>query len=357
MGEETERWAAWIAQLTGVGGLDFMTLRPFRQVLSSLHLIPKSDRWCPCCLATDRDSDQEPYLRLVWDIAPVTVCLTHKVELVHQCPHCHRGNVRNRAAVVIPGYCTACGGFLGDAMTSPATPEAMWIARQVGAAVANPPMPGFNGRLADLLREVVGRMSGGNVARFARRLDLKKSGVGHWLNHDGHPTLQAWLGISLEGGIALERLMAGELEGWDPPVTQQLQLSLGLPPSARKGVKSRVLDWDEIQLQLQAILKEDIPITLAAASIRVEVDVKNLYLRANREARAISARFQDYEQRKKQAREQALKDTVATVLAQRQADGYAGLSAREMRELLKGTELANVRNAFAVIKQVREGPA
>lgn len=350
---ETERWAAWLSELTGIGSLDQMSLVPWRNVLSPQGLMPKSDRWCPCCLAEEHAVGNEPYLRLSWDIAPVTVCLTHKVELTHQCPHCKRSNVRNRSSVVVPGYCTACGGFLGDAVTPPATPEALWVARQIELMLANPPIPLENTSLAETLTQVVARMAGGNIARFAQKLGLSKSGVWHWVNRGGMPTIRAWLDISLHGGIALHQLMQGNLEGWIPPI-EPPQLSLPLPESARKGIPSRVLDWDEITAQLRAILKEEIPIPLIEACTRIDVDIKLLYLRANKEARALSARYRQYELQKKAIRENELRKKLEDVMSERLAQGYEGMSARDIREHLVGTEMANVRNTFALIKQVRE---
>lgn len=352
---ETECWAAWLSELTGINRLDQLSLVPWRNVLSTQGLIPKSDRWCPCCLAEDRKSDREPYLRLSWDIAPVNACLTHKVELTHQCFHCKRSNVRNRSSVVVPGYCTACGGFLGDAVTTPATPEALWVARQVELMVANPPLANNDEvNLADLMSQIVARMSGGNVARFAQRLELSKSGVWHWVNQGGTPKIQAWITISLHGGIPLYKLMQGDLDGWFPPV-EPPQMSLALPQSARKGIPSRVLDWDEITAQLRAILKEETPIPLIEACRRIDVDIKLLYLRVNKEARALSERYRQYELQMKEMRENELRKKVEEVLSERLAQGCEGMSARDIREQVAGTELANVRNTFALIKQVREG--
>ena len=353
MAVETEHWAAWLSELTGIGDLDRLSLTPWRHLIGVPGLTPTSDHWCPCCLAEDRAAGRVTHFRLSWDLAPVTACLTHKVELANRCPHCRRSNVRNRASIVVPGFCTACGGFLGDAKTSPATPEALWVARHVGLMLANPQAPGLNERLSDTLRLVIERMAGGNVTRFARRLALSKSTVWYWVNRAGLPTLRSWLDISRHGGIALDKLMCGDFEGWEPPI-EPPQLALGLPESARKGIPSRSLDWTAISGQLQSILDEVVPISMAEACIRVGVDAKLLYLRCNRPTRAIAARYRDYEIQEKLRREQSLKNKLEEVLKQRLADGFEGLSARDVRDQLAGTELANNRSLFALIKEVRE---
>jgi hypothetical protein len=138
-----------------------------------------------------------------------------------------------------------------------------------------------------------------------------------------------------------------------PPI-EPPQLALALPQSARKGISSRVLDWNDITAQLRSILEEEIPIPLVEACARVDVDIKLLYLRANMEARAISDRYRQYELQKKAIRENELRRKLEEVLSQRLAEGYEGLSARDVQEHLAGTEMGNVRNTFAIIKQIRE---
>ena len=154
MSEDTEQWAAWLSELTGVADLDHLTLAPWRHLISNPSLTPVSDRWCPCCLSEDREREQSPYLRLNWDLAPVTACLRHKVELVSECPHCGKSNVRNRSSTVVIGYCTSCGGFLGDAKATPATPQALWVARQVGQMLATRPRIA-NDDVAKLLEAII----------------------------------------------------------------------------------------------------------------------------------------------------------------------------------------------------------
>ena len=230
-----------------------------------------------------------------------TVCLRHKVELVSECPHCCKSNVRNRASTVVVGYCTSCGGFLGDAKAAPATPQALWVARQVGQMLATPPRVASDG-VAKLLAVIIERMAQGNVAAFAQKLGLSKSGVWHWVRKGGLPTLPAWLGIALHGGIGLERLFAGELSNWQLP-TEPVQFSMPLSASPRKGIQSRELDWEAIRQQLRAMLLEETPLTLADACLRTGLDHKLLYLRANTEARAIVDRYQRHQAASRKAKE------------------------------------------------------
>lgn len=340
---ETEQWAAWLAELTGIANLDHLTLAPWCHLISHPGLTPASDRWCPCCLTEDRANQQSPYLRLNWDLAPMTACLRHKVGLVSKCPHCGKSNVRNRASTVVVGYCTSCGGFLGDAEAEPATPQALWTARQVGQMLATPPRIATDG-VTKLLETIIEKMADGNAAAFAQKLNLSKSGVWHWLRKGGLPTLTAWLNIALHGGISLEKLFTGDLSTWKSP-TEPVQFAMQLSMSPRKGIQSRELDWEAIRQQLHGILAEETPITLAEACLRTGVEHKLLYLRANTEARAIADRYRRHQAALKEDKEARLQAQVGELIRERLDAGYEGISAREVWQQLDG-DLKTIRHTY-----------
>ncbi|NMF99684.1 TniQ family protein [Aromatoleum toluolicum] len=351
MSPESEQWAAWLSELTGVGELDRHTLAPWRTVLGKSGLAPKSDRWCPCCLAEDKAKGTDPYLRLSWDLAPVTACLRHKVELTSTCPHCQRSNVRNRSSIVVPGYCTSCGGFLGDAETGPASPEGLWMARQVGQMLQARPKIADTG-LVPLLETIIERMADGRPSTFASRYGFSKSGISHWLNKGGIPTLSAWLTIALHGAIGLDQLFAGEVSDWVPPL-EPVQMPIALPESPRAGIQSRALDWDAIRAQLREMLRAPQPVSVHEASERLGVDRKNLYLRANLEARALAERYQRHRAALGEQRQARLRTQIGQVLDERLAAGYAGMSARDIWNRID-TEAQSVSGIFRHISAVRD---
>jgi DNA-binding phage protein len=341
--QESEQWSSWIAALTGVGGLDRLTLTPWRHLVSNCSLTSRVDRWCPDCLRDDKAANRSSYLRLSWDIASVTACVKHKVNLASTCPHCERPNVRHRASAVIPGYCTACGGFLGDQTTRLAEPAAIWQATQIEQMLSRPPEIDAD-RVPELLETLVERMAHGRIATFAEELGLSKSGVWHWFNKRGLPTLQAWLAISLRGGRGLDRLFAGDLENWVLP-DNDAQLAIPLEGSPRKGIRARYLDWPHIRAQLRAILGAPETMSLAQVSKQLGIDQKQLYQNANDEVRAIVSRYQGHRAGSRDDKMQRLQDQVAELLQERWAEGYTGMSAREVWPFLD-VNLKSVRHSF-----------
>lgn len=79
-------------------------------------IITPSLQVCPLCL------QGQPYYRLLWRLAPVTICLEHSCLLQSRCQHCGA-----RLTAVSPLqrllYCTACGADLRLLPISPAPPE------------------------------------------------------------------------------------------------------------------------------------------------------------------------------------------------------------------------------------------
>jgi predicted DNA-binding transcriptional regulator AlpA len=349
MSAESEQWAAWLSELTGVESLDRLTLAPWRHLLGMPGLAPRSDRWCPCCLEEDKRQGNKPYLRLAWEIAPVDACLRHKVKLISICPHCQRSNVRNRAAIVVPGYCTACGGFLGNSTPDPATPEALWIARQVGRMLEHRPQVGVDG-LLPLLETVIEKMADGRISTFAKHYGFSKSGVWHWLRKGGLPSIKGWLTIALNGGIGLDKLFAGAVDDWVMPQASE-QMVIPLPDSPRAGIRSRELDWEAIRASLQAMLALPAPISINEACERVGVGRKHIYLRANTEARAIAFRHSRYRTSVKLQREALLETQIGEILDRRLEAGYEGMSARDIWAQLD-TEAQSVSGIFTHINKV-----
>lgn len=349
MSVESEQWAAWLSELTGVDALDRLTLVPWRHLLGMPGIAPKSDRWCPCCLAEDKREGRELYLRLAWELAPSDACLRHKVQLTSTCPHCGHSNVRNRAAVVVPGYCTACGGFLGDEEGTVAAPESLWVARQVGKMLEQRPRIAVDG-VVPLLETVIERMAHGQITMFARHYGFSKSGVWHWLRKGGLPNLKAWLTIALNGGIGLDQLFAGAVDDWRAP-EEAPQMTIPLATSPRAGITSRELDWEAIRAKLQAMLALPVPISINEACERVGIGRKHAYLRANAKARAIADRHSRYRTSVRLEREADLKVRIGEILEERLAAGYEGMSAREIWARL-GSEAQSISGIFGHINQV-----
>ncbi len=300
--ESAETWSAALSELTAVPNLDKLTFLPWQNVISRSGLsIVTRGQFCPSCFAEDLAQGREPYFRLAWESAEVSVCSRHACSLETHCPHCGKDNIRHTSAYVVPGWCTHCGEFLGKAGEMPATasidPAARWAARQIGELVhaqqtlASTPT---RDNLINAISQIIEEMDNGQSALFARRIGVAKSTVHNWLKGDGTPTLKASLKIAAHSGASLTQLLSGDLSTWVcPQIEPQLVLNLPQPKPRTRTVK-RERNWAEIENQLQAFLVLPTPITVREAAQRLNIDTRLLYLRANMLTRQLGERWKDY---------------------------------------------------------------
>lgn len=356
--ESAVTWSAALAAMTAVQDLDRLTFLPWRDVISQngLSLVTQG-QFCPHCLADDLEKGQEPYFRLVWESAMVKVCVRHGCALTTHCPHCGKDNIRHAAAYVVPGWCTSCGEFLGKPDLSAAAfpPASLWIARQMadlvavqGALAAFPRREGFVHAITHLVME----MDHGKSALFARRIGVAKSTIHHWLKGEGTPTLDASLKIAAQTGASLTQLLTGNLESWKCPAPEQ-QLVLQLSrPSPRARAVQRELDWVGIEEQLEGFLLLPTPISVLEAARRLNVEARQLYLRANRTTRQLGQRWKAYLRRRLEGAVIEAWPYLEQACIDIWAEGKA-VTMREVAARLPAPVLASVPNLLQVIKEVQ----
>jgi DNA-binding XRE family transcriptional regulator len=172
--------------------LRFLTLLSWAEILSARGLFRTHRAWCPACYEKWYLSDQVVYEPLLWTVDAITVCPHHHQILLNHCPHCLQQQPlltwRSR-----PGYCSNCGDWLGiNPGNTPSTElhdefkYQAWLVDNIGELIAVAPRlssipPREN--IAKSLRAVVDIVSEGNVAAFARLLEIPKNTV--WMWHTG----------------------------------------------------------------------------------------------------------------------------------------------------------------------------
>lgn len=358
--EVTHSWAAALSALTSVGHLDKLTLLPWREVVAQRSLIAKSGRWCPDCFAEDQELGKQPYFRLVWELSDVKICHRHQAPLVNICPDCGRRDTRHKATYVIPGWCSCCGGFLGrraqgDACHPSVTPEAMWVSRQAEQLVAAQQQISVTPTMSSLaaaIQTIVTRMDAGKSAAFARRVGLSKATVHHWLRDDGTPTLGASLQIAAHAGLTLPDLLSGKLDGWAPPMpNSQLVLDLRVELKGKRSAP-RTLDWDAIKAELRSFMSLSVPISVAEAGRRLNIDDRHLYLRANQEARALGERWKRHlAMQKRQVLAEARPYLIAAC-SDIAMEGKA-VSLREIESRVPAAVLGRIESLFDVLVDIK----
>lgn len=358
--ESALTWSSALSALTSVPGLDELTFLPWKAVVSQngLSMVSKG-QFCPVCFAEDCKNGLTPYFRLAWESRAVTVCLRHGVRLIQSCPSCGKDNVRHAAAFVVPGWCTKCGEFLGrDAdqlETEAISPEELWQARQVGDLLV---AQGRKGDVAqrsgfiDALIQIIGEMDGGMPSMFAARTGIAKSTLHHWLHEEGTPTLEMSLKIAARCGIGLPNFLMGDLLDWEAPRRDQ-QLALLPSHDLKRRSSARALDWVHIERELQNFLELPTPISVLEAARRLDVEARQLYLRANRTTRHLGERWKKYLACSRQTNLQTALPHLQSLGRELMAGGRS-LTRREVAARVPPEVLSSVPRLFDVLRNVQE---
>jgi len=358
VGEAAQTWAAWLSALTGVGDLDTLTLSRWSTVLPTLGLSPQSAHWCPHCLREDREAGRSPYFRLAWEVGPVNACELHKLTLVDTCPLCGQRHVRHHGEVVVPGWCTRCGAFLGDAEAPAADAADLWVARQVGDWIAKQSnqlsMPTPQTVLGTLNTLILG-LDGGQYSRFAKRIGVSKNSVHGWLRLGVLPRLDAYLAMALHSGLSLDDVIRGHVEDWKPKISTQVAMGFDLVQSKKKAAP-REYDWPAIREALAGFLKRPEPISVAEACRRLEVDERRVYLQANDLARAVAARWKQHQSSLTAEKQSEAKAFLRATYQSLQREGRP-FNLSEVRQVADPKVLGSINGMFGLIREVREEAA
>ncbi|HDR9757505.1 TPA: TniQ family protein [Burkholderia cepacia] len=349
------RWSTALSKLTANKQLDQLTLLPWRNVISSISLISPSHRWCSVCLTDDRKEHRIPYFRLAWDIGVVTACARHKTILTCTCPDCGRTDGRHNSAFVVPGWCVFCGAFLGDAKDSgPAESYEVWIADQIGSMLAEQAklkaVP-TSDKLFDGIRTLIKQLDFGESGAFARRIGLNKVTVHYWIKKRSTPTLAGHLRVVSHTGLELHKLLTGDLANWSYHCENVHPSSIRLPRKRRRRTP-KDLDWDKIRSDLLVLCQSPVPISVAEAARRLDLDPSQIRRSANQEAKIISSRWKDHMRSRGRASRAIVSDAIVKACFELAGEGKT-ISLRNVLRQLPPDISGRIHDNFSLVKEVR----
>lgn len=355
-GDIASQWSHALSELTSVARLDTLTLVPWRNVISEQGLRAHPSRWCPGCFAQDRAEGRTSYFRLIWDIYTVDVCPSHGMQLTDVCQECERNDSRNSMSYVIPGWCTSCGAFLGDARPV-VSPDAagIWKASQIGAMLAAQSIlntPVCRDPMITGIRCLVAMLDDGKSAVFARRLGLNKSTVHYWLIQHGTPGIAAHLRIASQTGVPLANLLLGDVQAVQDPCVSAPSLS-ALFPGGKKRAAGHTRDWGRIKEQLEQLNGSAAPISVTEAARRLNLSARSLYLHTNESARAIGARWKEHnDHRGVESRERARK-IIEEALTELMAEGSSA-NLRLLRDRIPKETMNSFGNVITLLREAKK---
>ncbi|MBH8578329.1 TniQ family protein [Nostocaceae cyanobacterium CENA369] len=291
-----------IQKLTLSNNLQFLTLITWSKVFPFRNLLCSARAWCPYCYQDNYIKSQIVYEPLLWSLNVVKICLHHKQKLYYNCHHCHQKNYvlawKSR-----PGYCSKCLRWLGlpfDAQLSDRKDSnedelkfEIWTAKTVGDLLAKSPYLTFaplKENIAKSLCAYVSKVAEGNIAEFARQLQIPRNTVWLWCKGQNLPSINTLLYICYCLKISLLDFFKLEEDLVNSP--QSLRLPVPQMKSSRRLAIKR-FDADKVKQNLEAVLEShECPApSMEEVARRLKCDRRTILRHFPDLCHAISARY------------------------------------------------------------------
>lgn len=292
-------------KLTLRDDLCFLTLLSWYKLFPFRNLLRPVRAWCPSCYQEWYEKKQLIYEPLLWSLDVVKICPYHHHQLIFKCSHCHQKNTtlawRSR-----PGYCSKCGEWLGlilgiesanrNAFKKNELEQRIWAAKAIGELIAATPY--LNDALSSTtialtLSKWVEQIAEGNIAEFARQINIPRNTVWLWCKGKNLPSLEALTNICYCFGISILSFFTEE--------TNNLSLSRKLVATEVKTTslrtRSKSFNAERVKSYLEALLTNDEspPLSMEEVARQLGVDRRTIYKHFPDLCRAISARYISYQ--------------------------------------------------------------
>ncbi|MDZ8052209.1 MAG: TniQ family protein [Aulosira sp. ZfuVER01] len=290
-------------QLTLQSNLRFLTLLGLSNLVPSINLLRRSRAWCPHCYHDWLQSGTIIYEPLLWSLNEVKLCSVHSFPLHQQCPHCHKANYplawRSR-----PGYCSICDKWLGSSIEMKIQKDEfislqaqewyVWINNSLEDLIACLPLIELSlspQRIRQSLKTCVEQFTQGNIAQFARQIQVPKNSLWLWCQGQNLPSIHALLKICYFVKVSLIQFLTNELcfEHEQPNNT-----AFNLPPvQSQTTARTQSFNFDKVKQDLEAILANDEfpPPSMEEVARRLGCQRRTIYKNFKELSNQISARY------------------------------------------------------------------
>lgn len=321
--------ALWALEtLTMRNDLRGLSLTTLTEVLPLRGLTRSKSAWCPLCYEEWQANEQVVYDPLLWKFREVSLCVRHGVRLQTACPNCAR-SLPHLAWRSRPGYCPFCAwplfGELVEKQESTIDPEApefvwqQWVTETLGVVVAHlPSMPVAPRRecIRLAVNHAVERLADGNIAAFARLLDLSRNTVENWCQGKRIPEMDMLLRLCYRLNHPLDGVLFWGVE------TLQPCLQDPLPEAHFQPRKRTAIDRERIFHLLEEATgsTEDPPPSLQEVGQRFGYQPTTLYKINQVACHAIAERFTRYRRELRAKRLQGYASEIRQIALHLQAE-------------------------------------
>ncbi|MBG9831983.1 TniQ family protein [Bacillus wiedmannii] len=246
------------------------TLLGLENFISSRDLMEKNLTWCSVCL--EEWGDNESYYPLLWFFKDVKICLKHHCELEKFCFSCKNNMpIMHRKSIV--GYCSYCNKWLGERNSKKIkNTKDLLKAQYVYELIANRSglIEKYSKKsISDVLFQLIHCFADGNLAEFARFVNIPKVTLWDWVYGERLPTFNKILDICLSINSSLIQFLNGDFY-------LDSKQKLRFEKKEQQILIRRKINREELQRKLEVFLSSNIPLSLAKVSERLGYDRKVL---------------------------------------------------------------------------------
>jgi transcriptional regulator with XRE-family HTH domain len=289
-----------LQELTLREDLHFLTLLDWYKLFPSRNLLRPFRAWCPSCYQEWYEKKQLIHEPLLWSLDVVQICPYHHHQLIFECPHCHQKNT-TLAWKSRPGYCSKCGEWLGltldiesanrKTLKNNGLEQRIWIAKTIGELIAATPY--LNNSLSSTtialtISNWVEQIAEGNIAEFARQINIPRNTVWLWCKGQNLPSLEALTNICYYFGVSLLSFFTEETNNL---CLSKKLLATQVKNTSRKRMKP--FNSEKVKSYLEALLTNDDSPVLSMEEVarQLGIDRRTIYKYFPDLCRAISARY------------------------------------------------------------------
>lgn len=279
----TREWVHLMENMTLRLNLDFLTMLPWSNVLSSRNMLRATRTWCPKCYYERRKNNLSVYDPLLWSLKVVPLCISHRFPLEDRCRKCGR-EACFLAPHNYPGHCPHCQHWLGEVSEYRSTilfesdeyRWQSWLGEMVGAMLAAAPTIAVTVLKKERFAEAVEKcldQADQNVSALSRKLRVSRRTVREWVKGTQIPQLHLLLQFCFLTDISPLQLFGVQQKFPDTVV-------LAFPDSDLKIQKHyRPFPFERIRLALEAESSNqtDPPRPMSAVARSLHYDQTFLY--------------------------------------------------------------------------------
>lgn len=290
--------------LTQRNDIEDTTLLEMRGIISPRNLLKNNLTWCPNCV---EEWQGNAYYPLIWFFKDVNVCLKHSCELKEACFLCNKDlPILHRKSLI--GHCPYCSNWLGASEQKEIKDKKELIkAQSVSWLIENRSFLAqkySKKSISNVLFQLINYYTNGNLADFARIINIPKVTLWDWVYGGRLPSLGKILDICFILNVPLAQFLNADCQSNFHLDTETKQ------KKEEKILIRRKINKQELQKKLETLLLKIPSLSLSEVAKILRYDRKVLMANFPEICRLIVNQHKEYCIQQKKYRDSKLGENI-----------------------------------------------